>query len=72
MEIKKGVYKHFKGHVYNVIGVAKHSETLQEMAVYVNSDNNNDIWVRPIEMFIEKIEKDGKILDRFTLMKELE
>ena len=56
INIPKGIYKHFKGHVYKVIGMAKHSETLEEQVVYVSIDDDADIWVRPATMFLDMIE----------------
>jgi hypothetical protein len=64
-QIEKGFYRHFKGHVYEVIAVAKHSEDLQEMVVYVSTINPEDIWVRPAYMFLEQITRDGKTFTRF-------
>ena len=55
MEVKIGKYRHFKGRIYEVIAIAKHSETLEEMVVY---KHDNDIWVRPYSMFIEKVDKE--------------
>ena len=64
MEVKKGIYRHFKGGVYRVIGVGCHSESLEEMVVY-QSVSDGGIWVRPAAMWDEKVEHDGKILSRF-------
>lgn len=69
-EIKLGKYRHFKGMTVDVIGVAKHSETLEDMVVYVHPDpikgfGANSMWVRPKEMFSETIERDGKKIKRF-------
>lgn len=67
--IKTGqVYKHYKGHIYEVIGVARHSESLEEMVVYVRHENPADMWVRPKAMFEEKT-SDG--WQRFELIKEV-
>ncbi|MDD6879171.1 MAG: DUF1653 domain-containing protein [bacterium] len=56
-EIKVGTrYRHFKGHIYEVIGIAKHSETLEELVIYKNI-KTNDIWARPINMFNSLIDK---------------
>jgi len=63
--IKIGKYKHFKGGEYEVLGIAKHSETQEEMVVYRALYGDNELWVRPIEMFLETIERDGKTLQRF-------
>jgi hypothetical protein len=71
MKVKKGIYRHFKGHTYKVIGLAKHSETLEEMVVYVNMEDENDIWVRPEKIFLESITKDGKTFSRFEFIKDI-
>ena len=63
--IKIGKYRHFKGGVYEVIGVAKHSETLEETVVY-RSLTNGGLWVRPASMWEEEIERDGVRVRRFT------
>lgn len=60
-----GFYRHFKGGLYEVIGVAKHSETLEELVIY-KSLQDQSFWVRPLSMWNERIEKDGKIYVRFT------
>ena len=64
-----GKYKHYKGNEYEVVGIAKHSETLEEMVVYRALYGNHDLWVRPLVMFLEKVEVDGKIKSRFELIK---
>ena len=56
IEVDK-LYKHFKGHIYKIIAIAKHSETLEELVVYQNIETN-DVWVRPIEMFKELVDKE--------------
>jgi len=63
--VKLGKYKHFKGNIYEVIGIAKHSETLEEFVVY---KRDNEIWIRPMEMFLEQIERDGKTIPRFEFI----
>ncbi|NOQ14914.1 MAG: DUF1653 domain-containing protein [Methyloprofundus sp.] len=70
MNIPKGIYKHFKGHVYKVIGIAKHSETLEEQVVYVSISDDTDIWVRPANMFLDRVERDGKRFQRFEFLGE--
>ena len=69
MQIKKGLYRHFKGNIYRVIGVAKHSENLSEMVVYKSLADGN-LWVRPAEMWDETIERDGKVFKRFSFIGE--
>lgn len=64
-----GVYQHFKGNKYKVLCIAKHSETLEEMVVYQALYGAGDIWVRPTNMFLEDIKKDGKIIKRFKFVK---
>lgn len=68
--IKKGKYKHFKGKYYEVIDVCKHSETLEEMVIYRTLYGNYDLWVRPLKMFTEKVEVDGKLVDRFEYVEK--
>lgn len=65
MEIKIGKYRHFKGNMYEVIGIAKHSETLEEMVVYRALYGEGELWVRPASMWNETIERDGKVFRRF-------
>ncbi|MBR1544724.1 MAG: DUF1653 domain-containing protein [Alphaproteobacteria bacterium] len=64
-----GTYQHFKGNMYKVLALAKHSETLEEMVVYQALYGAGDIWVRPLNMFLEEIERDGKIIKRFNFVK---
>ena len=60
-------YKHFKGNEYEIIGLAKHSETLEEMIVYKALYGENQIWVRPAHMFSDmKTLEDGTQVQRFT------
>ena len=71
-KIKLGKYRHFKGNEYNVLYIAKHSETLEDMVVYEALYDNkvSKIWVRPINMFLEKVENNGKIVNRFEYIGE--
>ncbi|MCR4314283.1 MAG: DUF1653 domain-containing protein [Candidatus Uhrbacteria bacterium] len=62
-ELPMGEYEHYKGGVYEVIGVANHSETLEKMVVYKHSDG--ELWVRPLAMFTELVEVNGKKIPRF-------
>jgi hypothetical protein len=64
-EIKLGRYRHFKGNEYEVLFVAKHSETLEEMVVYRALYGEGGVWVRPAAMWEEEIERDGKRFKRF-------
>ncbi len=63
--IEPGIYKHYKGNEYQVIGVAKHSETLEELAVYKALYGSEEMWVRPLAMFEEQVEWNGKRMPRF-------
>lgn len=63
--IKLGRYKHFKGNEYNVLYIAKHSETLEEYVVYQALYGEHGIWVRPASMWNETVERDGKTYKRF-------
>ena len=66
MEITAGKYRHFKGNEYEVLYVARHSETLEEMVVYRALYGERGIWVRPASMWNELMERDGKTYRRFT------
>lgn len=70
MKIKLGKYRHFKGNEYEVIGIARHSETLEEMVVYRALYGDAGIWVRPAKMWNETVERDGKAFQRFTYIDE--
>lgn len=68
MDIKLGKYRHFKGNEYLVIGIAKHSETLEPMVVYQALYGEKEIWVRPAAMWNETVSKDGYCGPRFTFI----
>lgn len=61
-EIALGTYKHYKGGLYQVLGVALHSETLEPLVLY---QHDGKFWVRPYAMFLESVEVDGKAVPRF-------
>jgi hypothetical protein len=67
MKIKQGKYQHYKGKQYEVIGVAKHSETLEELVVYkaLYQPEGDNLWVRPLKMFTEIVVVEGKERPRF-------
>ena len=69
-DIKLGKYRHFKGNEYEVIGIAKHSETLAPMVVYKALYGEGGIWVRPLKMWNETVIRDGKEYKRFTYIGE--
>lgn len=66
--IKPGRYRHFKGNEYQVIGTARHSETLEEMVVYRALYGDGGLWVRPAAMWSEQVERDDYCGPRFTLV----
>jgi len=68
MTLAKGIYKHYKGKLYEVIGVAQHSETGEQMAVYKTLYGDFSLWVRPLTMFEEMIERDGEQVARFEFI----
>lgn len=68
--IKPGKYRHFKGGEYEVIGVGKHSETLEEYVLYRALYGEGGLWVRPASMWNETVERDGKIFRRFEYIGE--
>ena len=66
MDIKLGKYRHFKGNEYEVIAIARHSETCEEMVVYKALYGDGGMWVRPANMLNEEVERDGIVYKRFT------
>lgn len=66
--IRAGTYRHYKGGIYKVIAIAKHTETGEEMVVYRSLDDERQLWVRPLEMFRERIKVDGKPVPRFEFI----
>lgn len=70
MEIKLGRYRHFKEREYELIGIAKNSETLEDIAVYRALYGQSQLWARPLKMFLEEVEKDGKKMPRFEYLGE--
>ncbi|MEO6800087.1 MAG: DUF1653 domain-containing protein [Rhodanobacter sp.] len=62
-----GIYRHYKGQRYRVLGTARHSETLEELVVYQALYGEHGLWVRPAVMFCEMIELDGEPIARFAL-----
>ncbi|MBE6718347.1 MAG: DUF1653 domain-containing protein [Ruminococcaceae bacterium] len=65
-KIKIGRYRHFKGNEYEVLGVAKHSETCEQMVVYRALYGECELWVRPLSMWNETVERNGERFLRFT------
>lgn len=64
-ELKAGRYRHFKGNEYEVLGVARDSETMQEVVVYRALYGERGLWVRPLAMFTEEVERGGRGVKRF-------
>lgn len=63
--IKAGIYQHFKGGKYEVLGVANHTETKEEFVVYKALNGDGQLWARPLKMFLENVEKEGYKGPRF-------
>ncbi len=72
MEIKPGIYQHYKGERYRIIGVAKHSETLEDLVIYEALYDNkmSKLWARPVAMFLGEVEVDGQKVPRFKFISE--
>ena len=69
-EIKIGRYRHFKGGEYEVCGTATHSETGEPLVVYRALYGERGLWVRPVAMFLETVERDGQVRQRFEYIGE--
>ncbi|MDD5146672.1 MAG: DUF1653 domain-containing protein [Candidatus Pacebacteria bacterium] len=67
--LKRGVYQHYKGNFYEVIEVARHSETLEEMVIYRALYGEQDVWVRPLSMFLETVLIKNQEVLRFKFIK---
>ena len=70
--IRPGRYRHYKGNEYEVIGIARHSETEEEMVVYRELYGDHSLWVRPLAMFRELVKVEGRQVPRFALLEESE
>ena len=69
-KLKAGIYKHYKGEEYELVGLATHTETLEKLVVYQALHGNKDIWVRPLEMFLEHVVIENKNISRFEWKRE--
>jgi len=69
MQITTGLYRHYKGNEYRVFGVARHSESEEEMVVYQALYGEFGLWIRPLRMFCETVEVNGERLPRFALIR---
>lgn len=70
MELKPGRYRHFKGNEYELLGIARHSETMEEMVVYRALYGAQGLWVRPAAMWTEQMDRDGYHGPRFIYIGE--
>ena len=72
MKLRLGKYQHYKGNFYKVIGVAKHSESMEDLVVYETLYDNprSKLWVRPLKMFLENVTIEGKEISRFKFIGE--
>jgi hypothetical protein len=66
--LQPGRYRHFKGREYSVLGVARHSETQEELVVYRQEYGDRGLWVRPLAMFLETVEFEGRQVPRFQFL----
>lgn len=69
--LKKGKYCHYKGKFYEVIDIARHSETMEEVVVYRALYDDFGLWVRPLTMFLEDVEVEGNLRKRFEFVAEI-
>ncbi|MDG1310638.1 MAG: DUF1653 domain-containing protein [Porticoccaceae bacterium] len=72
MSLENGIYKHYKGNLYEVLGVARHSETEETHVVYKTLYGDYSLWVRPLGMFTESVEVDGQQIPRFEFVEPTE
>ena len=68
---RPGRYRHYKGNEYEVIAIARHSETEEEMVVYRQLYGDHSLWVRPLAMFVEEVPVDGRMVPRFEWIGEI-
>jgi hypothetical protein len=68
--MKKGIYRHYKGNLYELIDVAKHSETEEDFVVYRPMYGEGALWIRPLIMFDEEIERNGEKVKRFAFQSD--
>lgn len=69
-EVKKGIYRHYKGQEYKILGEAKNSETKEEMVVYQDISDEGKIWIRPKKMFLEEVKVNDEKKPRFELIED--
>lgn len=63
-----GIYEHYKGNSYEVLGVGRHTETLEELVIYRSLYGTYDFWLRPLTFFLQTVEWEGKIVPRFKIV----
>jgi hypothetical protein len=69
LKLPLGIYEHYKGNRYEVLGVSRHSETYEELVVYRGQYGSHDLWVRPLNSFLDNVTlPDGKVVERFRLV----
>ncbi|MCH7333102.1 DUF1653 domain-containing protein [Acinetobacter modestus] len=69
MVLQRGIYQHYKGQIYQVFNVARHSESEEQLVVYQCLYGDYSMWVRPLSMFVETVElEDGQVIPRFKLI----
>lgn len=71
-DVKPGRYRHYKGREYQVVGIAKHSETLENYVIYKALYGAGQLWIRPLKMFREQITVDGREIPRFEYLGDIE
>lgn len=69
-KLKAGIYKHYKGEKYEVIGIAQHSETNEQLVVYQALYGKKAFWVRPLKMFSEKVKVNNQLVPRFKIIND--
>ena len=68
MSVENGIYRHYKGNLYEVVGVAQHSETDEKLVVYKTLYGDFGLWIRPLAMFLETVEVEGVTVPRFEFV----
>lgn len=71
IQLKAGRYRHYKGNFYEVIGIARHSETEEELVLYRKLYGDRSLWVRPLGMFVEDVPVEGRLVPRFEWVGEV-
>lgn len=69
--VSPGRYRHYKGNFYEVVGIARHSETEEQLVVYRKLYDDCSLWVRPLGMFVENVQIDGRSVPRFERVESL-